>query len=208
LIDVLIAAFVYGMVYGIVLGGEPVRLDANAKITFTAAQLRSTSAATREGLTRFAATPHGRRMLRKFATSEYEIVVIENDDNGEVASAPQPGIATLVAANDHSIRKQYEIVLHPLPFALPESAIALPNQAATPADQMAAAWAAELLHVDFYSRGISLPHHQRDDFQREWQAIAAELGFPAMSHGEDDERERFGTDRVIFIGGERARRRY
>ncbi|HEY2092029.1 MAG TPA: hypothetical protein VGJ81_09080 [Thermoanaerobaculia bacterium] len=196
------------IVYGIVLAGEPVRLDANARVTFTAEQMRSTSAATREGLTRFASTPHGRRMLRKFATSEYEIVVVENDDDAEVASAPEPGIATLVASNDHSIRKQYEIVLHPLPFTLPKGATALPNQAATPADQMAAAWAAELLHVDFYSRGISLPHHQRDDFQREWQAIASELGFPAMSHGEDDERERFGSGRVIFIGGERARRRY
>lgn len=195
------------LIYGIVLAGEPVRFDANQKIAFTDAQLRATSPATRDGLLRLAATPDGRRLLRHFATSEYTIVVTESDDGDEVASAPEPGIATLVAANDHSINKKYEIVLHPIPFSLPDGATALPNQASTPADQMAAAWAAELLHIDFYSRGISLPHHQRADFQREWHAIARELGFPGMLHGEDDERSGMSSDRVIFIGGERARRR-
>ncbi|HEX7191758.1 MAG TPA: hypothetical protein VF381_09325 [Thermoanaerobaculia bacterium] len=195
------------IVYGIVLAGEPVRFDANLKIAFTDAQIRNTSAATRDGLVRLASTPDGRRMLRHFGTSEYTVVVTENAGDAEVASAPEPGIATLVAANDHSIRKKYEIVLHPISFSVPDGATALPNQAATPADQMAAAWAAELLHIDFYSRGISLPHHQRADFQREWHAIARELGFPTLLHGEDDERFA-GTNRVIFIGGERARRRY
>jgi hypothetical protein len=193
------------LIYGIVLAGQPVHIDSNLKIEFTDAQIRETSAATREGLVRFASTPHGRRMLRHFATSEYTIVVVENRDDGEVGSAPQPGIATLVAANDHSIAKSYEIDLHPPAFAVPEGALALPNQAVTPADQMAAAWAAELLHIDFYSRGISLPHHQRADFQREWRAIAEELGFPTMPHGEDEEREGYGSDRVIFVGGGRRR---
>ncbi len=197
------------IVYGIVLAGEPVRFDANHNVAFTEAQVRATSTATREGLLRFAATQEGRRLLRHFGTSEYTIVVVESADDSEVASAPEPGIATLVAASDHSIPKKYEIVLHPIPFSLPEGATALPNQATTPADQMAAAWAAELLHIDFYSRGISLPHHQRADFQREWHDIASELGFPGMLHGEDDERSGVSTGRVIFIGGERAaRRRY
>ena len=71
---------------------------------------------------------------------------------------------------------------------------------------MAAAWAAELLHIDFYSRGISLPHHQRADFQREWRAIAEELGFPTMPHGEDEEREGYGNDRVTFVGRGSRRR--
>jgi len=193
------------LIYGIVLAGQPVHLDSNFRIEFTDAQIRGTSAATREGLVRFASTPHGRRMLRHFATSEYTIVVFENPDDGEVGSAPQPGIATLVAANDHSIAKSYEIDLHPPIFAVPEAALPLPNQAVTPADQMAAAWAAELLHIDFYSRGISLPHHQRADFQREWRAIAEELGFPTMPHGEDEERE-YGSDRVTFVGGGSRRR--
>jgi hypothetical protein len=191
------------LVYGILVVGEPLHFDANRQIHFSDAQLRGTSAATREGLIRFASTPHGQRMLRRFATSEYTIVVIENENGGEMGSAPQPGIATLVAASDHSIPKSYEIVLHPLPFTVPDGVTALPNQAATPADQMAAAWGAELLHIDFYSRGISLPHHQRPDFQREWRAIASELGFPTMAHGDEED---LGTARVIFIGGERARR--
>lgn len=194
------------LIYGIVLAGEPVRFDANQKIAFSDAQIRATSAATRDGLVRFAATPEGHRLLRHFGTAEYTIVVVESPDDTEVASAPEPGIATLVAANDHSVAKTYEIVLHPIPFSLPDGATALPNQAATPADQMAAAWAAELLHIDFYSRGISLPHHQRADFQREWHTIASELGFPGMLHGEDDEASGVTTGRVIFIGGDRARR--
>jgi hypothetical protein len=41
-----------------------------------------------------------------------------------------------------------------------------------------------MLHVDFYSRGISLPHHQRADFQDEWRVVARELGYPEMKHHE------------------------
>src|SRR5512132_2034955 len=104
------------LLYGVLLAGEPLHFDANQRIYFSESQLRGTSAATREGLIRFASTPHGRRMLRRFATSEYTIVVIEDENGGEVGSAPQPGIATLIAASDHAIPKSYEIVLHPLPF--------------------------------------------------------------------------------------------
>ena len=192
------------IIYGIVLAGEPVQVDANAKITFTAAQMRSISFPTRQGLVLLASTPDGRRLLRKFAAREYAIVVTEGAENGEAGSAPEPGIATLVAWNDHSVCKQYEIVLHPITFSLPEGATAFPHQADTPADQMAAAWAAELLHIEFYARGISLPHHQRADFQREWQTIVQQLGFPTMTHGEEEES---GTDRLILMGGERTWRR-
>ena len=58
----------------------------------------------------------------------------------------------------------------------------MPDEPATPADVMAAAFGAEMLHIDFYSRGISLPHHERPDFQREWRAIAVELGMPGLRH--------------------------
>jgi len=61
------------------------------------------------------------------------------------------------------------------------------RQPATAADQMAAAWAGEMLHIYFYSTGISLPHHQRADFQQEWHLMAAELGLPNMPHADDDE---------------------
>jgi hypothetical protein len=50
---------------------------------------------------------------------------------------------------------------------------------------MAAAWAGEMLHIDFYSQGISLPHHERADFQEQWRLVAGELGFPMLPHEED-----------------------
>jgi hypothetical protein len=53
---------------------------------------------------------------------------------------------------------------------------------------MAAAWAAEMLHIDFYARGISLPHHSRSDFQSEWLIIATQLGFPNLPHEDESER--------------------
>ena len=52
---------------------------------------------------------------------------------------------------------------------------------------MAAAWAGEMLHIDYYARGISLPHHERTDFQEECRAIARELGFPNLRHSDDEE---------------------
>ena len=55
---------------------------------------------------------------------------------------------------------------------------------------MAAAIAGEMLHVDFYSRGISLPHHQRRDFQAEWRDTARQLGYPDMKHEDDDDTTR------------------
>ena len=77
--------------------------------------------------------------------------------------------------------------------------VPLPNQPATPADMMAAAWAGEMLHVDFYARGISLPHHSRDDFQTEWEAVAVELGFPALRHNDEDERRYRRRGAVVRI---------
>ena len=57
----------------------------------------------------------------------------------------------------------------------------------------------EMLHVDFYARGISLPHHQRDDFQSEWQAVAAELGFPALRHNDEDDRRSRRRGAIVRI---------
>jgi hypothetical protein len=50
---------------------------------------------------------------------------------------------------------------------------------------MSTAWAAEMLHIDFYARGIPLPHHERPDFQERWQSVASELGFPVLQHDTD-----------------------
>ncbi|MGZ8853384.1 MAG: hypothetical protein ACXW2X_08305, partial [Thermoanaerobaculia bacterium] len=113
--------------------------------------------------------------------------------------APQPGIATLVSAGDRAKLKSYAIILNPTFFRVTKDQAPYPNEPHTAADVMAAAFAAEMLHVDFYSRGISLPHHERADFQREWRTIAAELGMDGLRHDDDDERDRRGPV-VQFFG--------
>jgi hypothetical protein len=50
---------------------------------------------------------------------------------------------------------------------------------------MAAAWAGEMLHIYYYSKGIGLPHHSRPDFQVNWQTMTRELGMAGLPHGND-----------------------
>ena len=154
-------------------------------------EIRNCSPATRDGFARWAATAHGRAIIERF---DGQIVVTEDPNEGGAGRAPEPGIATLSSIG----RRTYSLILNPN-FALPEGMVPLPNQPATAADMMAAAWAGEMLHVDFYARGISLPHHQRDDFQTEWQAVAAELGFPALMHNDEDERRSRRRGAIVRI---------
>jgi hypothetical protein len=186
----------------IIVGGEAVRFDAKHAAQFSAAQLRGASPATLSGLARVAATPHGAMLVDFFARREFNVYLIEDGAEDGAGRAPQPGLATLLAVRDHSVVKSYDLILNPVRFTLPHLTTPLPNQAASATDLMAAAWGAELLHIYFYARGISLPHHERDDFQELWRAIAAELGFPALRHGEDEERE----GGVVVIGSERGAR--
>jgi hypothetical protein len=169
------------------LAGERVRFDPQMRPQFTENQMLNSTAATREGLVRFAATEHGKMWIARFSASEYEVTVSEDTDEDGIGRAPQPGIATLVSAGDHSKLKMYELILNPTWFRIPDGMEPLPNQPVTPADMMAIAWAGEMLHIYFYSQGISLPHHPRPDFQREWRAIAAELGMPNLTHDDGDE---------------------
>lgn len=169
----------------ILLAGEAVRFDPAPQ--FTLRQLRHTAAATRDGLARWAATPHGREILAFFDKPEYEVTVFEDDADRGVGHVQQASIATLAAASDHAKKKEYVVVLNPAFYGDTKRMIPLPTEAGTTAELMSAAWAAEMLHVWFYAQGISLPHHPRPDFQERWRAIAAELGFPAMTH--DDEHE-------------------
>ena len=143
-------------------------------------EIRNCSPATRDGFARWAATEHGRAIIQHF---DGRIVVSEDLNEDGAGRAPEPGLATLASIGT----RVYYLILNPN-FALPAGMVPMPNQPATPADMMAAAWAGEMLHVDFYARGISLPHHPRDDFQSEWEAVAAELGFPALRHNDEDER--------------------
>lgn len=171
-----------------ILAGERIAFDADLAPHFTDRQNRESALETRTGFARWAATENGRRLIARFNAQEYEIVVAENSDEVGAGRAPQPALATLVAANDRAALKSYAVILNPA-FHVPKGKIVFPtSQPATQTDMMAAAWAGEMLHVDFYSRGISLPHHQRADFQEEWRVIAGQLGYPDMKHEDGDER--------------------
>jgi hypothetical protein len=193
--DVPLAA---GWPSALILADESVRFD-GVQPRFTSNQLANCSEATRAGLARWAATEQGRRTLSRLPATEYAIVVTEDSSEAAPGRAPQPGIATLAAARDHSKLKVYQVLVNPAAFHPVKDAVAVVPPL-TQADMMALAWAAEMLHVDFYARGISLPHHRREDFQREWLAVATELGMPTVRH--DDEAD----ERQEWRGRSRTRR--
>jgi hypothetical protein len=170
----------------ILLGGEPVRFDANFRIEFSDQQLRTTAAATRAGLVRWAATNHARELLAEMLRTHGRINAVEMLDHTGIGSAPEPGIATFAALADRSKLKTYTLLINPTPLNIPADMRPMGNVPATTADFMTLAWAAEMLHIQFYARGIRLPHHERNDFQEAWQALAAELQFPTVTHGDED----------------------
>ena len=86
----------------------------------------------------------------------------------------------------------------PLTFGLDRGVVALRGHPTTPADLMAIAWAGEMLHIDFYSRGISLPHHSRPDFQEEWHRVAEELGYPSATHTDQVDEPMRGRPRIVI----------
>ncbi|HEY0142288.1 MAG TPA: hypothetical protein VGF48_15425 [Thermoanaerobaculia bacterium] len=184
----------------IVLAGEPVTLT--PEVRFTEKQISMTAPAIREGFVRWAGTRQGQRILRHLAERRCEVHVVEDAGEIGMGRAPQPGIATLVKMSDDSATKQFTLILNPTPREIPKTMTPLPNQPANSADYMAAAWAAEMLHIYFYSKSIPLPHHQRSDFRQDWSIVAAELGFPAMEHTEDETPMQ--SD-VVVIGGRRRR---
>jgi hypothetical protein len=186
----------------ILLAAERVHFDDHLKPQFTAHQISATSAATRDGFELWAATERGRNEIRRFDTSEYQIIVLEDRIDSASGEAPQPGIATLLGASDRAKLKTYELILNPEFRPAVEATAMSSGEPTTPAQVMAAAWAAEMLHIDFYSRGISLPHHSRADFQKEWREVARELGFPFLAHGDESDDHRPGP-RVIFWRGRR-----
>ncbi|HET7707530.1 MAG TPA: hypothetical protein VFM36_15695 [Thermoanaerobaculia bacterium] len=180
---------------GLILVGEPVVFVGGAP-QFSREQLRRVSAATRDGLAKWAQTDHGRHLIARFNHHDYQIFVVEDGDERALGRAPQPAIGTMVASGDRSKLKIYRLVLNPAvaedsaPSASPRETkgggrVDIFGEPQTAADRMAAAWAGEMLHIDFYSQGIVLPHHGRADFQRAWRDVATQLGFPGLEH--DDE---------------------
>jgi hypothetical protein len=166
----------------LILAGEPVSFDAAMAPRFTPAQIAGASAATRAGLARWAATEQGRGLLAALDPREIRVVIIEDAGEDGSGRAPQPAIGTLVATRDHSVMKSYLVIINPT-FGVTRVE-AVPGAPASAADLVAVAFAGEMLHVAFYARGISLPHHERADFQREWREVAYELGYPSLRHGE------------------------
>src|SRR3954447_4221215 len=124
------------------------------------------SNATRGGFARWAATEAGQKIIRHLDPSEFQIVVAEDPDEDGAGRAPQPGIATLVAANNHAKLKSYTLILNPT-YGLDRGKRvgALPGRPRPPEAVMACAWAGEIPQSDFPARGLSLPHHNRPDFQ-------------------------------------------
>ena len=173
-----------------VLAGDTIRFDSTMRPQFTPPQLRHSAEATRAGLTLWAATPRGRELIAILSRDEYEIDVTESSTEPGAGRAPQPALPTLLASPDHAKRKAYALVLNPTLFHLPEGMVAAPFGPASAAELMALTWAAETLHIYFYTQGISLPHHQRPDFQQEWRVIAAQLGMPSMAHDDEDQMVR------------------
>ena len=163
--------------------GEPVAFDADLRPRFTEHQMRRTAQSTRSGFVKWAATAEGRRLITRFNSLEYEIAVIEDGDDDAPGRAPQPGIAAFMFAADGTKVKRYELVLNPVLAARYDIADAIDmGEPRSSRDVMAAAWAGEMLHIEFYADGIPLPHHRRREFQDRWSKAAMELGFPRMQH--------------------------
>jgi hypothetical protein len=171
----------------VLLAGEPVALDDDARPRFTEHQKEASVACTREGFTLWAATPQGKAILAKFRGEDRDVRVIENAEEPGVGRAPQPSFVTFLAMGGESKVKHYDLILNPArasEYGDPQTVnLGLPR---TPADVMAVAWAAEMLHIDFYADGIPLPHHHRADFQERWMRVAGALGFPLVSHDSGD----------------------
>src|SRR5216684_4744827 len=126
-----------------VLAGEPLAFDAALRPRFSEGQLRLSAPSTRAGLARWAATPNGQRTLAHFNTDEFCVTVIEDSQESGAGRAPQPGLATLVAAAKHRTLKHYDLILNP-GYGANSGFDAVPGEPSTPSDMMAVAWAAEM----------------------------------------------------------------
>src|SRR5688500_11178672 len=138
------------LAFSLWLAGEPVSFDRDDVPRFTQAQVARTSIHTRVGLVRWANTGQGRSLLEYFRSLGCEIIVVESAREDGIGRAPQPGLATLVAAGQGKGRQAYQLILHPHTFHI-KSNLKLHHQPETRSDLMTVAWAAEMLHIYFYS---------------------------------------------------------
>src|SRR5258706_16020126 len=167
-----------------ILAGEPIVFDERLQPSFTENQIRSTDAATREGLVRWAATEEGQKLIARFNHGALRVIVHEDTTEESAGRARQRGLATLGTAGAQTKIKSYDLILNPA-FGASRGFDPVRGMPSRPADFMAAAWGGEMLHIYFYSQGISLPHHERADFQEEWHQLAGQLGYPTLPHEAD-----------------------
>src|SRR6476469_238221 len=102
------------------LAGERVQFAGDFTPRFTPVQMKKSAEATRVGLAKLAKTPHGRKLIAFFNGPEYEIRVTEDPNEEAAGRAPQPGIATFMAAHDRGKVKVYDLILNPAFFSLPK----------------------------------------------------------------------------------------
>lgn len=173
---------------GFILADEGIRFDSDLRPQFSEHQTRASAEATRAGLVKWAATGEGKSIIARFQADDREVIVTESADEPTIGRAPQPGFLTLLAAGDRKQLKTYSLIVNPAVAAQydrpKELNLGLPQ---TPADAMALAWAGEMLHIEFYARGIALPHHRRADFQERWRLVAGALGMPRAQHVTDED---------------------
>lgn len=98
---------------GFILAGERLRFDAQLHPQFTPGQVARTAAVTRDGLVRWAGTEQGKAIIGRFEGGDREVTIVESEEEKGVGRAPQPGIATMVAVNDRSKLKRYELIVNP-----------------------------------------------------------------------------------------------
>lgn len=202
----IILAAVLAALFAIYLASESIRFDEATRPVFSKHQIASCAESTRAGLEKWAATAEGRAILARLRKDEYEVTIVEDATEPGIGRAPHPNAATLIASETQL--KRYTLVLNPALAAQYDNPAAIDlGLPRTPADVMAAAWAAEMLHIEFYSRAIPLPHHGREDFQERWRTVALQLGFPRLEHGtEHDEHDR-ARDPVVTIGEPERKKR-
>lgn len=175
---------------GFIVAGKPIAFDSAFRPRFTPAQVAATAKVTRAGFALWAGTAEGRAIIARILLGDTSVVVEEDSGEASLGRAPQPGFTTLLAAGDRTRHKRFRIVLNPATAEQYHGDPALDTgRPRTGAEAMALAWAAEMLHINFYLEGIALPHHERADFQERWAAVTAELGFRNTPHGDEERRE-------------------
>src|SRR5687767_13657154 len=106
------------VLFAIYLASESGRFDDRSRPTFSEHQIASTSASTRAGLVKWAATPEGRAIVERLRADDREVMIVEDTGEPGVGRAPQPKAGVLLASEDDQQVKRYDLILNPSIAAL------------------------------------------------------------------------------------------